>query len=288
MKLSLPTRKPKAAEATPSAGRGFQPPAFVTDTYRDMRDRRMLIPAVVLLLAILAVPFVLSSPEPPAPTPPAVETNDDALAASAAVLAEADPGIRDYRERLAALKVKDPFSEKLAGDPASEESSVGELAEPSVPVGSGAGDTGVPVDAGSDTTGGGFTSAPTTSGSTSSGGDPEPDLFFYETWIDVQVGRTGDTKLVQNIKPGDKLPSGSRPLVMFLSASAQNGHADFYVSRDITGTNGDGKCTGRGDECEFLRLEDGQTQYFRYGPNNERYALRVTDIFDKIIERREG
>ena len=82
---------------------------FFNDLYRDLVDRRMLVPVIALLVAIVAVPVLLKS-EPPAPAPPAAaaapaEGTDEV---SPAVLVS-DPGVRDYSKRLSALKKKNPL-----------------------------------------------------------------------------------------------------------------------------------------------------------------------------------
>ncbi len=46
----------------------LQAPDFLTDLYRDMRDRRLLIPALALIVTALAIPVLLKT-DPPAPVP---------------------------------------------------------------------------------------------------------------------------------------------------------------------------------------------------------------------------
>ena len=108
----LGKRNPKA----PSSGGGIKPPAFVSDLTKDMRDRRLIIPAVALLIAIIAVPLLLASePEPVSPAPPAA-VDPDAAALVPGVLAVQEVGVRDFRKRLDSLARKNPFGDRFVPD----------------------------------------------------------------------------------------------------------------------------------------------------------------------------
>ena len=87
-----------------------QPPQLLTDVYRDLRDRRLLIPVIALLVALVAVPMLLGSKTPP-PVPPAPAASvdlKDAAAVQSAVFVE-NASVRNYRKRLEPLKAKNPF-----------------------------------------------------------------------------------------------------------------------------------------------------------------------------------
>lgn len=110
MKLSLPKPRPRQAK---SAGRSVELPPFVTNLVRDMRDRRLILPAIVLAVAIVAVPLVMRSDPAPAPAAVPVAVPEDAAQVVPAVLTEEQVGVRDYRERLDELKSKNPFKQKF-------------------------------------------------------------------------------------------------------------------------------------------------------------------------------
>jgi hypothetical protein len=44
-------------------------PQLLTDLYRDLRDRRLMVPAVALAVALIAVPMALSSSAPTSTAP---------------------------------------------------------------------------------------------------------------------------------------------------------------------------------------------------------------------------
>lgn len=89
----------------------------------DIRNRRLLPVMIALLVAIVAVPFVISGPEPvDEPTVGELGSGSAALdpagnpLSAPAVLAER-PVLRDYRERLDNFKRKNPFKQQLTGPP---------------------------------------------------------------------------------------------------------------------------------------------------------------------------
>lgn len=87
-------------------------PAFLEDLYYDLKDRRLL-PLVALgIVAIIAVPFLLSGgsdkPEARAPRVGGVATASGANGSLTVV--RANPGLRDYRKRLH-RKPTDPFKQ---------------------------------------------------------------------------------------------------------------------------------------------------------------------------------
>ncbi|MDQ3759962.1 MAG: hypothetical protein M3331_08490, partial [Actinomycetota bacterium] len=258
MKLpDLPKRKPTVT--SPARSSRAQAPAFLQDLYKDMRDRRLIIPAVALLIAIVAVPVMLSHPaDSTVITPPPV--NDPAaVAVEPAVLTAQEEGVREFRERLDALKRKNPFGGRFDPKVANGSSLPGELVEPvdSGGSGSGNGNPGTdPVDL--DTPVDPVESVDPVEPAPS--GPPEP-VFTPEAYvlvprIDVTVGVVDRDRrqTLENVKVGDLLPSREAPTAMFLGNTDDSEFAEFVISRDVEAMNGEGKCEPRKNKCEFLRL----------------------------------
>jgi hypothetical protein len=271
----LPIKKPKASSKGSSSG--FQPPRFVSDLLKDMRDRRLVIPAVALLVAIVAVPLVLSaSPEPAVPAAP-LAPDPQAAAVEPGVLVTQEAGVRDYRKRLDALDRKNPFGDRfdakaeLGGD-----ASESQLVAPEEPVETGGSPVAPEV------------SLPDSSSSASvepgQAAPPAPDTqsepFVLASRVDVEVGIVDRDRrrTLSNVKGGDLLPSKDTPVAMYLGNSDDASTADFLVSRDVSRVNGDGRCKPGKDKCEFLRLEDGDSAYLRFDDGN-RYVIKVKDIY---------
>jgi hypothetical protein len=279
MKLpQLPKRKPSGTSSN-----GFQPPAFMSDLFKDMRDRRLIAPAVALLVAIVAVPVVLSA-TPEAAVPPAPLAPDpDAAAVEPGVLAVQEVGVRDYRERLDALDRKNPF-----GDRFEESAATGAADESQLLAPEDSGQT-APSSSPSDTSG----VAPDTSSTAgpvsetpppASGAEEEP--YVLVSRIDVEVGIVDRDRrqTIEGVKSGDLLPSKQTPVAMFLGIKDDASVASLLVSRDVSRVNGEGECKPSRNNCEFLRMEDGDSAYLRFA-DGHRYVITVKDLyFERIPE----
>ena len=93
-------------------------PPFLVDLYWDLRDRRLLPLVALVVVAIVAVPFLLGGGSEELAPPAfcghrdvAAPTREAAEAASLTVV-QAKPGLRDYRKRLAGRKPTDPFKQR--------------------------------------------------------------------------------------------------------------------------------------------------------------------------------
>lgn len=263
-----------------------QSSAFLSDLYRDLRDRRLIVPALAVLAAIAAVPFVLASPDSPEPPAPPLVTDPDAQAVRPAVLAEGEVGVRDFRERLDVGKRKDPFSDKFSSQPGADESPapddvpVDQNASRSAGAASGGGSGPAGASAGAAPP----APSPAPAASTAPAVSPDPEPAIFAPRIDARVGEVGEREKVESVKPGRLLPDRRKaPVLMFLGASPSLERADFLVSKDVRFADGDGSCRPRRHDCEFLRLRDGETHYLLFGPDATRYSIKVTDIFDKAV-----
>jgi hypothetical protein len=257
---------------------------FLNDLYRDLRDRRLLLPMAALAVAIVAVPMLIGgSSEATTPPPLASPVDADGAEVASAVLTS-DPGVRDYRKRLAKLKESNPFAQKFAlPDPEKTAlESVGGSSE-SVDSASGGSVSTSVSGGGSDTTVTDTvtdTSTSTSSGSSSSvtettqttettsepsddGNQPKPEVRFYAGTIDVTVGPLGDAKRIDNVRALDLLPSDKAPVAAFLGLAKGGDGAVFSVSRDATETDGDGSCAPKKPApCQFVTLATGDQQTF--------------------------
>ena len=272
---------------------------FFNDLYRDLRDRRLLIPVVALLVAIIAVPFLLGGGSEPAPVPlapAATASADGAEALAPAVLTEQQVGVRDYRKRLAALKSKNPFEQKFAL-PSPEDVALGDSTSTSTSTSSTTTITGssssgttsstsstgtdpstiTPIDTGSASP---STSSPST-GSTTPPSDssddeqPKPVIRFFASRVNVTVGPLGETQKMKGVKPLDLLPDDKAPVAAFLGLAGADS-AVFSISRDVVESDGEGSCAPKKPSpCEFLTLKVGEERTFKYGPEGTPYRLKL-------------
>lgn len=270
-------------------------PRFLRDLYGDLRDLRLLIPVVGLLVAIAAVPLLLGGDSPPPPPPavaPVASVPADAAQVQPAVLAE-QTGIRNYRERLAALQRKNPFKQQFQVKPV----------ETAVEVGSGSGAAGDPsISLAGDEPAASQPVAPTpetSSSSTTPAGDPSISIaegvetapsstggsevrevetvISYE--VDVEVGRAGELEPRDGVEMFAPLPSKAAPVVIYVGVTENAERAAFLVSRDVTDTKGDGICArSKSGECALVTMRVGDDREFLFGPDAERFRLKVSGI----------
>ncbi|OLE38386.1 MAG: hypothetical protein AUG48_01795 [Actinobacteria bacterium 13_1_20CM_3_68_9] len=252
-----------------------QTPAFVNNLYRDMRDRRLLLPALALIIALIAVPMALSrsSTTTPQPSVPASGSGSHREAAtSPAVLAE-QRGVTDYRKRLNQVKSKNPFRKHFTALPKSAKLDTVSSAGASL----------------SATTTTGATSStsttPTTPGSQPSHETPKPTTEVVQRRIDVKVGPQGDLQKRTGVKQLKMLPSSNKPVVVFLGTNEAGDRASFLVSTDVTAVYGNGSCLTTTSSCQFLTLKEGQVDRFDYAPDSGTYKLSLLAIRDVVVSK---
>jgi len=279
-------------------------PPFVENLYRDMRDRRLLLPAIGLLIALLAVPILLksTSSSEPAPTPPTA-ADASAEAVQPAVLTQ-QLGVTDYRRRLDDLQSKNPFRQHFVLTPTA--SGAGTTSTGSTTPSSGGqtftgGSSAIrPSSTSSTPSGSSFSSSgstgsavPSSSGTSSpspapssgsSGGtathqhhhSTEPSLFYIRRQIDVKVGTPDNFREKDGVERISFLPNASHPVVVYLGANRSATRAVFQVSSDVTSVSGTGRCFPSEGNCQYLVLKKGQIEHFDY--SGTAYKLKLLRI----------
>lgn len=254
-------------------------PPVLENLFRDMRDKRLLPIAALLVVGILAVPFLLGGS---APTPASSGTADIANAALASddltqpVVLTDSPGLRRYQKRLSSLQRTNPFKQQMATPPQSvldtqtlEDPSTGP--DPGTTT-----DPGTTLDPGTTTTDPGTT--PTDPGTTPT--DPatppkDPGAVLYTVELDVKMGPTGDQKKVEGVKDFDYLPDDRLPLLQYVGGTVEGDSAGFAVSRDVTRVEGDGNCAPSPTACQFLKMGEGDEIRIYYDPEGDGSNLMV-------------
>jgi hypothetical protein len=265
-------------------------PQFLTDLVADLRDRHLLLPAILLVVAIFAVPLLLATGSDEEVLPPAdVAATVDAGEAQPAVLAETVT-VRDYRKRLDELKSRNPFESGFKPPPVPKgDSQLDDLLPPTTGSSGGGASTGgfgEPTSAGTgDSSTSTSTSTSTSSGSSSGGGSSEPEIRYFAHEIDVKVGQTGDLHAKNGVEDLTLLPNDANPVVMFLGASTDGKKAVFLVSEDVSATAGDGSCVPSGSNCDFLTMRPGDSRTFDYIPNGQTYKLVLKKIETVRIDK---
>ncbi len=259
-------------------------PAFLSDLYYDLRDRRLLPLVALVIVAIAAVPFLLGgNPEEPyVPVPAGGLSALGSEKTSKLTVVEATPGLRDYRKRLSDRSPTNPFKQRYTGLPESaqvQSSASGSSAESS---------GGAPIVTESSTTettevteGGG-------SGGSAAGGEggegQAPKLEFV---IDVQISHSektagGDEKMSpievrHDVPILAQLPGKKASVATLIGANVQKQRLVFLVSHAVKSISGEYSCITRGEICELLEVGEGILLEYVYEPTGVRYAIKVTN-----------
>jgi hypothetical protein len=251
------------------------------DVWNDLRARRLLPVAAVLLVGLVAAPVVLSkksdgaAPAPtqtPAPTKAQAPKGPDELA-QVKVGDELQDGTGSS---LSAFGASDPFAPPKKVLKASQSNP-----QPSGGTQSGTGTGNAPSTSGGtgQSTGGG--SAPSTgggdtggSGGGSAGGEKKTTELEYV--LDVTFWQNGHKRTIKGMRKLDTLPTMANPLLIFMGVSGKGGNAVFLVDATLE-TTGEGKCKPSRSDCAFLYLGAGSEQEFT-NEDGDSYRLRIDQI----------
>jgi hypothetical protein len=289
----------------------IKPPQVVTDVYRDLRDRHLLLPAVALLVGLVAVPFLLKSPAEPAPPAPVATAGGQESELTAAVLADDSVSVRNYRKRLDQLKSKNPFKPQFEPPPPADKTGGSAAAGTDSSAGtvSSAGSTGGTTDTASAGTGTGtyptatgtasdpsLTGGAVDQGGSGNGGangngngngnnqpssdDVEVVNHLVTRRVDVMIGLQGDPKLRENVKPMTILPDPATPVVAYLGTDEKGERAAFVVAKDATLAGGTAACVPAPENCLYITLEKNEKATLDFGPDGQTYDLRLLEIRD--------
>lgn len=254
-------------------------PGFLYDIYYDLRERHLLPLVAILLVALVALPFVLgggSSESEPAEAESAIAATSSAVPSSELVVARAAPGLRDYHRRLKDEHPKDPFIQQYShskeGGSASE--GAGGVEESSS----------VSVESSETTT---ETTEIDTPGEEDGGAPPEEGrLRYYSYAIDVSVvpvssgtgGKKPDATVRHKLPDMTMLPSREVPALTFIGVTKDAKKAVMLVSDKVTGLFGDGVCIVGAEACQLIALEPGLPETVVYGADNRTYRIEIVKL----------
>jgi hypothetical protein len=249
-------------------------PDFLLDIYYDLKERHLLPLVAILLVALVALPIVLSksSSSEAEETGGAIATPSAATPTSSLVVAKAAPGLREYRHRLDGT-AKNPFKNpnpESAGEGSAEGSSSAEEVTLSggpeeTPTGGSGGEPGLP---------------PEGNGEPPSGGS----LKYYSWTIDVRVTPVSSGKdkpeasVRHNLPELTMLPSRSVPALTFVGVTKDEKNAVMLVSDKVTGLFGDATCTVGSEACQLIVLQPEIPETVVYGADSRTYRIELLKV----------
>jgi len=255
-------------------------PPFLSDLYWDLRDRRLLPLVGLVVVAIVAVPFLLggksdesAGPDRPAVSPPAVASGG--ASASKLIAVEAAPGLRNYHKRLSHRSPNNPFKQRYTAPQLAGSELGGELSSTS-------------STSTTTTTGGGDGGSSSGSTEPDGGGAAPGELHYYTTAADIKIVRSetkADGSVVHDkpvvhhrVLPPAPVPGEKQAAVVYMGV-AQNHKPLLLVSDAVKGVFGDGVCLAGSTVCQLLELEKGVPETFVYGEDGKvRFKITILKI----------
>lgn len=283
-------------------------PSFLADLYYDLRDRRLLPLVALVLVAIVAVPFLLGSDseeefEVPADGGIAAVLEAAKARSSKLTVVEATPGLRDYRKRLREREPTDPFEQRYSSasakgaelneKPGGGSGSKGETESTSTTDGSSAdgGSSPAPQPGGAPPS-----PAPPSSKPPSGKGDSDgSQLTFYSIAINVRIvksvdGKQGEPIVRKQVLSQTPLPGEKEPVVTYMGPAREGkkatGKALLLVSNEVTAVAGDAICLSGDEICQLLEVEPGFPVVLTYGDAGVKYTVNVLK-FELVVVGRD-
>jgi hypothetical protein len=264
-------------------------PPVLADLVHDLRDRRLLPFVALVLVAIVAVPILLSDS-----TPEVAETGPaGAIAAGVEMTAEltvvqTDHGLREPGKRLAHLTPKDPFAQHFTGPSGSGSQVTTETEASTSATVTSSTTTESETGTGSSTTE--RAPAGTSPSQSGSGGGAPPDgaVTVYTFAVDLRIVKVTpdpsggkpkkDSETRHGVLPATTLPGKNAQVVTYLGISPQKKRPLFMVSDEVTGIFGEAECVAGAGNCQLVEAEPGFSMTLVYGPNHVRFKFTVLDI----------
>jgi hypothetical protein len=231
----------------------------------DLVESRLWPVAILLVVALIAIPVLLLKSANPTPAPLATPgpggANSPSVAFQPAVSTEGKKSSQISKD-LRSFKTKNPFTPQGVtlggggGGPAS-----GNAVPTSTAQAASAGVTGggsSTSSSGSSAGGSSGSSTTTTSPTTPAAPATTTKTFYYHYTVDVSFGKKGseDDKTLSEFR---SLPGSDNPVIVFMGVKNDGETAVFLVSAKAT-TTGDGKCSPTDTQCTFLYMKKDDKQ----------------------------
>jgi hypothetical protein len=263
--------------------------SILTSVWHELVRRRLLPVAILLLAALVAIPFVLGKdPEPAAAPPQATHPSEATAAAGDPIVSLVEDGDRTKRRRVLGAR-KNPFEPAPVKPvktpaPASTTVTTTQPSPPSQPATSGG------TASASVSTGGGSTpassgpSAPAvTPPASTAPATPKAPTRRYELYsLVVRFGDSTADSLEKSTLPRLKpLPDAKDPVLVYLGLSKDEKSAIFLLDAGVN-AQGDGTCAPSVADCQTIALREGDTEFLDVlddkGQVSKQYELDLVRI----------
>jgi hypothetical protein len=244
--------------------------AVLLDAWYDLRRKRLLPVALLLVAALIAIPAFMLKPadadtEVPSATSPAPQTAPTQLA----VTTEGEPGTGS---NLGVFDPEDPFKPDADALPPAGAGIAEVVVEETEPAGGG-GQIDVEIGPEPDI------SPPPTPAPTPA---PRRVTKSYEYVVDATVWTGDRRRTVKDLRKLDMLPNQATPMLIFMGASQDGGNATFMVDATLQAT-GEGSCRPSRADCALVAIGPGAEEVFT-DESGASYRLRVDEIRKVLLK----
>ena len=254
--------------------------ASLRSLWDELRERRLWPLALGLVVAIVAIPIIVSKPAKKAtpPVPPASATGSASPAAAfQPVVSTEGRKSSEIHKNLRRFPSKNPFTPQGLNLSSTSGTASPTSSTTSTTSGSSGSTTASAGGSSSTTTSGGSSGSTTTPTTTSP--STTSKTFYYTYTVDVKFGKTGqeDKKTLTEFRA---LPGSDNPVVVFMGVRPDAETAVFLVSADAS-TKGDGKCKPSDTACTFLYLKKGDKETIEATNADQSitdYTLKLLDV----------
>jgi hypothetical protein len=227
---------------------------FLKNIGHDLVEKRLWPIALLLVVALVAVPVLLGGGSSPTPAAGSTAALGGAAGSGQSPVSLDTTGGQE-RAYARGGKVRNPFKQpkvKSAGVPATTGTPT-----------SGGGQSTAGSAGGGATTPGGTpgTTSPTTPGpGTTSPSPTRPDSL--DTFrLTLRFGSAGNLRTIRDLARLSPLPSADSPFFVYLGVLQDAKTAVFLISSDVKAT-GDGKCRPSVSDCQTIEVKEGDTEFF--------------------------
>jgi hypothetical protein len=260
---------------------------MVRSLFGDLVQKRLWPVALAFLVALIAIPLLLSNPvgsepgaAPVAPATPATGAGGPLSAFQPVVNSEGQKSSQ-IRKRLQGFEAKDPFKVQGLGGGGGAAGSQGGSVEVVQEAASGGDEGGAGTGSGDAAP----TPSPGTSTGDSGGGSSSPGIQYFQFTVDVRFGK-GDSLDKKRLEQFRALPSSENPVVVFMGVRTDAETAVFLVS-SASSTTGEGNCEPD-DTCTFLYMKAGETQSFEAIDGSDQVVTYTLKLLNVNVEKADA
>jgi hypothetical protein len=235
--------------------------SFLRNLVSDLVEKRLWPVAILLVGALVAVPFALGGTSAADPAETATATPSTTTTTATTIRVSEDTNLSS----LAPTGAKhNPFTQPEVEKAATPEDSAATTpsASEATPTSGDTGSTGGGATTPSTTTTTPSGSTGTTKPETDSSDDEQDEGSTKAIRVDLRFGEPGNTKQrsYTDIARLSALPSAEKPIVIFLGVKKDKKTATFLIPSDATAT-GDGACKPSATNCQTIEMQEGDSTF---------------------------